>query len=63
MARYKRRKPVVLTLGAWFCVNEGSITVVCSGPNTHQARLTRRQLLDALHAMRKRGKGVEYVRC
>jgi len=63
--RYNRREPVdCRAMGyakkAWFYVNEGSITVVfdCGG----QARITRQQLLKALHAMRPRGKGVDYVR-
>lgn len=38
---------------AWFYVNDGSITVVC-GSTCTQARLTRKQLLAVIRAMRKR---------
>ena len=65
MAKYNRREPIDCApldgiKSGWFYVNQGSITVVIQQGH-RQARLTRRQLLDALPQLRRddgEGRGV-----
>lgn len=53
--KLNRRNPCNVTPSAWFYVNEGSITVFkATDYSAVEVRLTRRHLLAALRAMRKR---------